>query len=674
MKKIIFIVGLLILCLTAEGQKFGIGAVSDTGFIRVLSSGRTTALTATQMAALFGGGSIADNSVTFAKMQDIGTDRLIGRDAAGTGDPAEISLNSTLEWTGSNSIQRAALTGDITATAGSNTTDIAAGVIVNADINASAGIALSKLATQTALSVVTNATNSTAVPTAVAAANDGEVFRRSGTSLAFGTVATAGIADGAVTNVKIADVAASKLTSGTLPSSFAFGTTASSTARTNYSGGNPSFITSNNANESSIFSQDGEQYLTVNNTSAAIGSGASKVEFTDGVLALFDSDATNKVSIQTPATGTLTTNYTLTLPADDGTANQVLTTNGTGTLSWTTPSGGGGSPSVVTFSQFTSDQNNITTSGLSSATVVRVSGDDGIRTITSISSTGMSDGWAFRMVNVGSQPLILAAQHPSASANNGFLADKDVVLPAKHFVSLIWDSTSGGFVISPSVTNESGKIFSIYSSPTSATAGDNPFITYTTASGSVTGLAATSDNPGAWQASTLTSTTGAAAITMGKSGSLGLGHYGSSYIYYEAIVSIPTLSDGTNTFFATHMMRNNVGISASNAPSQAIQIAYSHGENSGKWFATTRAAGSTTTVDLGVTVVDKVTYHLLIAINKQATEARFYIDGVYRGRSTTNLPTTSAVLFGNTGIGKTAGATARTFLVNKVGLSHIYAN
>jgi len=71
-----------------------------------------------------GVGDVADGSVTFAKMQDINSDRLIGRDISGSGSSAEISLNSTLEFTGSNSIQRAALTGDVTATAGSNTTTI----------------------------------------------------------------------------------------------------------------------------------------------------------------------------------------------------------------------------------------------------------------------------------------------------------------------------------------------------------------------------------------------------------------------------------------------------------------------------------------------------------------------------------------------------------------------
>lgn len=53
---------------------------------------------------------------------------------------------------------RAAITGDITIAAGSNTAAIASGVIVNADINSSAGIALSKLAATTASrAVVTDA-------------------------------------------------------------------------------------------------------------------------------------------------------------------------------------------------------------------------------------------------------------------------------------------------------------------------------------------------------------------------------------------------------------------------------------------------------------------------------------------------------------------------------------
>jgi len=67
---------------------------------------------------------IANDAVTFAKMQNIVTDSLIGRDTAGSGDPENILLNSTLSMDGSGNLQRAALTGDVTASAGSNATTI----------------------------------------------------------------------------------------------------------------------------------------------------------------------------------------------------------------------------------------------------------------------------------------------------------------------------------------------------------------------------------------------------------------------------------------------------------------------------------------------------------------------------------------------------------------------
>jgi hypothetical protein len=75
--------------------------------------------------------SVGDNSITFAKIQDIPTDSLIGRDTAGTGDPQTILLNSTLSMDGTGNLQRAALTGDITASAGSNTTTIANDAVTN---------------------------------------------------------------------------------------------------------------------------------------------------------------------------------------------------------------------------------------------------------------------------------------------------------------------------------------------------------------------------------------------------------------------------------------------------------------------------------------------------------------------------------------------------------------
>lgn len=74
----------------------------------------------------------------------------------------------------------------------------------------------------------------------------------------------------------------------------------------------------------------GSANLTFDGSNLQIGS--------QGDLRLGDSDNSNYVAIQAPAT--VSSNYTLTLPTTDGDANQVLTTDGSGGLSWTTPSAG----------------------------------------------------------------------------------------------------------------------------------------------------------------------------------------------------------------------------------------------------------------------------------------------------------------------------------------------
>jgi hypothetical protein len=52
-------------------------------------------------------------------------------------------------------------------------------------------------------------------------------------------------------------------------------------------------------------------------------------------LRFADADSSNYVAVQAPTT--ISSNYTLTLPSTDGSSTQVLTTDGSGTLSWTTP-------------------------------------------------------------------------------------------------------------------------------------------------------------------------------------------------------------------------------------------------------------------------------------------------------------------------------------------------
>lgn len=162
-----------------------------------ISNGATIAMTTMGTDATItsaGALTIANNAVTLAKMADIATDRLIGRDTAGTGDPETITVSGGLEWTGTGGIQRSALTGDVTATAGSNATTIAANAVTDAKFRQSAG-----------LSVVGRASNTTGNVADITSTFDNQVFLRNGTSLVFGTVATAGITNNAVDNTKLRD-------------------------------------------------------------------------------------------------------------------------------------------------------------------------------------------------------------------------------------------------------------------------------------------------------------------------------------------------------------------------------------------------------------------------------------------------------------------------------------
>ena len=142
---------------------------------------------------------LTNSVVTFAKMANIGTDTLIGRDTVGSGVPEAITLDDTLEFTGTGQIQRAALSGAITAAAGSNVTALGAGVVSPSNLAPIAG-----------LSVIGNGTNASATPTAITG-TDGLVLRVAGTTLAFGTIVTAGIADSAVTIAKLANATASSV-------------------------------------------------------------------------------------------------------------------------------------------------------------------------------------------------------------------------------------------------------------------------------------------------------------------------------------------------------------------------------------------------------------------------------------------------------------------------------
>lgn len=192
-----------------------------------------------------------------------------------------------------------------------------------------------------------------------------------------GTVWT--IDAGAVNNAKISDVSAAKITSGTITGSLVLTLPAAGTYTTAYNGSDIALQVSDSATSTTIFSKDGTQYVSADNTQVTIGSGTSQMIYIDGVLRIYDSDATHFVGIQTPATGSLTTSYTLTLPTTDGNPSQVLTTDGSGGLSWSTPSSATGD---VTGPASAVD-NQIALFNLTTGKVIKAATSSGIAVLTS---------------------------------------------------------------------------------------------------------------------------------------------------------------------------------------------------------------------------------------------------------------------------------------------------
>lgn len=160
---------------------------------------------------------INDSAVTSAKIADgtivnadINASAAIALSKLATGTQGTVVLHNS-----SGVPTATALSGDVTVT-NAGVTAISSGVVVNADINAAAAIALSKLASGTSAQVVL--ANSSGVPTYTTLSGDVTVSDSGVTAIGSGKVTSAMIADGAIVNADInasAAIALSKLASGT---------------------------------------------------------------------------------------------------------------------------------------------------------------------------------------------------------------------------------------------------------------------------------------------------------------------------------------------------------------------------------------------------------------------------------------------------------------------------
>jgi hypothetical protein len=323
--------------------------------------------------------------------------------------------------------------------------------------------------------------------------------------------------------------------------------------------------------------------------------------------------------------------------------------------------GGGGSPSVETLSQWTADADNVSVA--SGTTTLRVSGDNGIRALTSINASGMADGREFNILNVGSHPVVIQAQHPDGSSANKFDLLQDVVLAPKSGCRAIYDGTSTAFRVIADAAKPQRK-FGRNVVAGSVTAADWGEIDLVTSGGTITEFAANSNVASAFSLNTSTSSTGK-AFMLGAKTVNALFRSGYGYLYFRAVVTIPTLSNGTQHFVSYNGLMPSAN-STSEGGGNYVVISYRHDLNGGRWEGWSASSADIQFVDLGVTVVAGTTYTVEIYLNKQRSEARYFVNGVYRGRRTTVLPDDAVIMRPTCGIHKIAGTTSRSVYVHEM--------
>ncbi len=330
-------------------------------------------------------------------------------------------------------------------------------------------------------------------------------------------------------------------------------------------------------------------------------------------------------------------------------------------------------PDVISPSQITVNQNDYNPSGWSTATLVRLEWDNTGRVITGLTAfTGTKT-----LVNVGSKYGIVAAEHPSSSTANRVAGSHDYIIPPGEAITVTYDATaSRSRVVSetfrPDHLGASSRGMYVSIPTPSATAADNPYVTFTT-SGS--GAAVTTQDQGATfprglAMETGTTSTGACGISTLKDGHAF--RWGDGHIVGFATVYIPTLSTSGQRFTANFAVSLINGTSADLPNRSSIGIKYRDDLNTGKWLLYAVDHGTTEgSTDSGITVAANTVYVLMVVIDKALSEARYFINGTYVGRMTTNMPTATIAANVRCNIVKSVGTTSTKFVMTNMGFQFV---
>lgn len=159
---------------TIEALDVG-GGIEFTGALGIQTSAFTGDVTKPAGSTVL---TIAIDAVTLPKLQDIATDRLLGRDSPSTGTVEQISVGGGIEFTTGLGIQVGAFTGDVTKTAGGTVLTIATDAVTFVKFQKSLA----------GLSVVGRPPNTGGDFSEIVATSDFNILRRSGSSIGFGAI------------------------------------------------------------------------------------------------------------------------------------------------------------------------------------------------------------------------------------------------------------------------------------------------------------------------------------------------------------------------------------------------------------------------------------------------------------------------------------------------------
>lgn len=322
-------------------------------------------------------------------------------------------------------------------------------------------------------------------------------------------------------------------------------------------------------------------------------------------------------------------------------------------------------PVVITPPLITTAIHDYNPAGFDKATVVRLSGNDGIQEITGFHAE--TNGEEKTLVNVGSYPFYLAPQHTSSQAANRIDYFEEVMIPPGTSCRIIYDGVANRWrpvdVPCPNYTNikrsvhydkSAGKVPDI-------PADDIQLDTYGSLFQTVAVPSASSPFT-SWNWDSGAAPAGGMGLFYAKQ-SEEMAFVTGAHIVAKIHIRTPAiLSDNTNNYYY-YLRIADFPSSGFWNQNNSLGLRYWHTVNGGKWECYSRSgSGVDTVVDTGIPFAVNTEYELMVTLNKSNTEATYYINGVVVGRITTHLP--SAVSVGpSTQMEILAGETARSMLV-----------